>query len=409
MPFYNCHIHVFSAQCAPKRFLQVGLPELLDPFAGVIKNILETRIGRWISHKLGKINWGPFKVAARYASFASVGTMSNQQMVFENILQYYPAGSRFVVLSLNMDHMGAGPSELTYQGQVDQIVQIRRLYPDTCLPFLSIDPRMGSDIEIISFVEKYVGSGLPFIGIKLYPALGYFPFDKRLDKVYAFCEENEVPIMTHCTPSGAYFLGELNTSMGVPFSIDYKDAGGQVHEPSVKRPHKFSLKSNDADCDIFLQPENWSTVLANYPKLKVCFAHMGGVAQIFKKTKPGEPPSWYEDVKSLMATYENVYADVSYTLSERRTWKEIMDFLKGNFATPIIPWRHAYGRPMQFATTLKNRLLFGTDYFMTEQEDTESNLATKLPHWLLEKDQQLHNQLTEKNTEHFLRSLVFEP
>lgn len=410
MPFYNCHIHVFSAQSAPERFLQVGLPGWVDPFAGGIKNLLETRAGRWASYKLAKINWAPFKVASRYASFASVGTMSSQQMIFENVMKFYPAGSRFVVLTLNMDFMGAGKSALTFQGQVDQVVQLRRLYPDACLPFLSIDPRMGSAYDIMEFVEKYVGPGLPFIGIKLYPALGYFPFDARLEKVYAYCEENELPLMTHCTPSGAFFLGRLDISMGWPETIVYAESDGSVRKPFIPLPHNFSLKGNDIDTDVFLRPDNWDIVLAKYPKLKVCFAHLGGVGEIWGSRKPH---TWYEDVKALMAAYENVYTDISYTLFDeagnKRTWKEIKNLLSGA-ATNSYQWPNPPGNTKAYESTIKNRVMFGTDYFMTEQEDKESNLATKFPNWLLKQNEfELHKNISERNTERYLRSLFFTP
>src|SRR5687767_10631365 len=206
MPFYNCHIHIFSAQCAPKRFLEVGLGKM-SFLAAPLKASLETLAGKAITGLLSKMggkkssqisNW------ARYASFASIGTMSTQEMVFNNILQFYPAESRFIVLSLNMDYMGAGESDLTFQGQIDQIIDLRRRNPDRILPFLSVDPRMGSEVEILSFVKKYVGeidlpnnkkAHRPFIGIKLYPALGFFPFDGRLAGVFQYCEDHGVPIM----------------------------------------------------------------------------------------------------------------------------------------------------------------------------------------------------------------------
>lgn len=88
MPFYNCHIHIFSTQCAPEQFLEVGLPSRFDFAAGAIRGFLETRLGLWITHKLKKLKSSGriTKVMARYASFVSVGTMSTQQMVFENIL-----------------------------------------------------------------------------------------------------------------------------------------------------------------------------------------------------------------------------------------------------------------------------------------------------------------------------------
>ena len=55
-----------------------------------------------------------------------------------------------------------------------------------------------------------------FAGIKIYPPLGYKPFDKRFGKkddkgecngnrieaFYKLCNKNKVPILAHCSPGG---------------------------------------------------------------------------------------------------------------------------------------------------------------------------------------------------------------
>lgn len=417
MPFYNCHIHVFSSQCAPERFLEVGLPSWLDFAAGGIKSFLETKFGLWLTHKLkglkssGRIT----KVAARYASFASVGTMATQKMVFENILQFYPVDTRFVVLTLNMDYMGAGPSELTFRGQVDEVIQLRRLYPDACLPFLSIDPRMGSADEIVAFVKTYVKEGGPFIGVKLYPALGYFPFDCRLDKMYDYCQTNNIPIMTHCTKYGAFYLGPMSATMGLPCSIQFQytnEDGKKITLP--KLPEKFPSKHNDQNCDVFLSPAAWHPVFCNYPELKVCFAHMGGSDEIMRSSAT-KKPTWYDDVKMLMGAYPNVYTDISYTLADKgkgdRIWKEIIKVLDKDLKPAEIPrCPHPPGNAMLHTGTMHERILFGTDYFMTQQEDEEANLARDLPDSLLKMNRRdLFDRLTEANPSRFLSSAFFNP
>ena len=404
MPFYNCHIHIFSAQCAPQKFLEVGLGNF-SFLAAPLKSALETRVGRSVTGLLSKIgkkkssqvsNW------ARYASFASIGTMSTQEMVFDNILQFYPADARFVVLSLNMDYMGAGKSDLTFLGQIDQIIDLRRRNPNRLLPFLSVDPRMGTAREILAFVKKYVGSiplpdgrqaHRPFIGIKLYPALGFFPFDARLEGVFEYCEQNQVPIMTHCTPSGAFYVGKLSADMGSP---------PVIYQPTnIKLPVKFRNKGNNTETDVFLYPKNWECVLQHHPKLKVCFAHMGGSSQILQKKHNGQN-SWYEDVKELMAFYENVYTDVSYTLADNKTWKEIVALCQSQVSI------RRNGQPVEnapFKSSMGNRVLFGTDYFMTEQEDSERNLAQKFPNWLITQGHTtILTQLSETNPVNYLSS-----
>ena len=394
MPFYNCHIHVFSAQCAPKKFLQVGLPGWLDWAAGGIKGALETRAGRTFMGLFSKIRNPRLKVLSRYGSFASIGTNSSQQMVFENVLRYYPAGTRFVALTLNMDHMGAGPSELKYQGQIDQVIRLRRLYPDVLLPFLCVDPRMGTMEELTSFVKKYIGrhelpdgtsTTKPFVGIKLYPSLGFFPYDIRLSGVYEYCEEHDIPIMTHCTPSGAFFLGKITPMMCMPECIP-----GSNPLP----PTQFSGKNNDVDCDNFLLPSNWDCVLAKHPNLKVCLAHMGGTSEMWPEKSDGLRANWHEEVKRLISSHPNVYTDISYTLSDEkadyRTWKAIETLLNDNLYS--------------------HRILFGTDYFMTEQEDAEENLAQKFVNWLLQRKQTVAiKKLTEDNPSSYLRSSFYQP
>jgi len=417
VPFYNCHIHIFSAQCAPKRFLEVGLPRVLDPVSGVLKSFLETRVGRGIMGTFSRAKSPALKVLARYGSFASIGTKATQQMVFENILPHYPPATRFVVLTLNMDYMGAGDSELKFQGQIDEVVTLRRKYPDAVLPFLSVDPRAGSAAEVEAFVRRYVGvdgeGTKPFVGIKLYPALGYFPYDARLRGMYRFCEEAGIPIMTHCTPSGSFFLGKLTAGMGTPETI-----GGA---PS----HSFGKNDNTAECDAFLQPGHWAYVLKEFPKLKVCFAHMGGWSEMWPdaaRTKElGDAPGWYGQVLHLMAAYPNIYTDVSYTLAEtkaerkadHRTWREIMRLLDGGTTPVTAPaWPSVRGAPLPqtHAGTIHQRVLFGTDYFMTEQEESEAQLATKLPEWLLAQGRRdLYTALTESNPEWFLHSAVYTP
>lgn len=396
MPFYNCHIHIFSAQCAPKRFLQVGLPGWLDWAAGGIKGGLETRTGRFLVGLFSKARVPFIKVASRYASFASIGTNSSQQMVFENILNFYPAGTRFVALTLNMDYMGAGPSELKYQGQIDQVIRLRSLYPDILLPFLCVDPRMGTKEELTAFVQKYIGGTVlqdgrkaskPFIGVKLYPSLGFFPYDARLEGVYEYCETNGIPIMTHCTPSGAFFLGKITPLMSMPQPI------AVAGSPAPVAP-AFGGKNNDKDCDNFLLPSNWDSILIKFPKLKVCLAHMGGTSEMWPKTPDLSRANWYQEVKRLISTHANVYTDISYTLSDEkadyRTWKEIESLLG----------QDAYA----------NRILFGTDYFMTEQEDAEEYLAQKFINWLSKRNRiDYVRLLTEKNPAEYLGSSFYTP
>jgi hypothetical protein len=54
------------------------------------------------------------------------------------------------------------------------------------------------------FTATQKNAGL-FIGFKMYPPLGYKPLDKRLpnlERFYARCEEDGIPVLAHCSPGG---------------------------------------------------------------------------------------------------------------------------------------------------------------------------------------------------------------
>ena len=57
------------------------------------------------------------------------------------------------------------------------------------------------DLEGKKNYSTYLRSHLSrkmFDGIKIYPALGYYPFDKDLISSYEFAQEYEIPITAHC-------------------------------------------------------------------------------------------------------------------------------------------------------------------------------------------------------------------
>ncbi|HEY8935319.1 MAG TPA: hypothetical protein VIM65_08865, partial [Cyclobacteriaceae bacterium] len=122
--------------------------------------------------------------------------------------------------------------------------------------------------------------------------------------------------------------------------------------------------------------------------LKLCLAHMGGSSEVTnsmdKKSKLDQirkvdPDSWFEHIKSMMTKYPNLYTDVSYTLSDFADSKsevlaKTIDFLN----TAVDSADASKGK-------LGDRVLFGTDFFMTEQERRETelyaNTKTKLKDW----------------------------
>lgn len=368
--FYNCHIHSFNGRYVPEYFLYGMAEGMSRKKSKIVGNLLRTPvIKHGVVFLLSKFGSESQK---RYTEFLKIGIMNTQDMVFENAVHFYPEGTRFVVLPVNFQFMGAGDLKISYEDQLDNLFEVKKRYPNTCQPFVFIDPRMGTAASNRDFVKKYIEKG--FRGIKMYPSLGYYPFDPRLELVYQYAEENNIPLMTHCSEGGIYY-----NAKPVPEQLHAQSMNPQVHTilhengtPPQKRNYNFTegtepkiFKNN------FLDPENYVDMLKKFPRLKICFAHFGGdLNQLDRKVKDPKAWTWYDKIKQLILNPEftNVYTDISYSLHEQKH----VDLFKQDLQVPL----------------LKDRILFGTDYFMTYQEGdiTEDGLYLNCLKWLGEKD-----------------------
>lgn len=386
---YNCHAHIFNLDCAPLRFMDVytgrrlgRVLRFLLEIPGVTPALVRT-VGL-----LGKRFRLP--LLTRYAAFLDIGSGVSQVSVFEKqLLPHYPPGTRFVLLALNMDHMSAGAATLNYETQLWQLLEVRKRHPDTCLPFLCIDPRMGSARQNLAFVQKWLKRG--FVGLKLYPSLGFFPFDERLDLVYEFAQQHQVPVLAHCSRGGIYYQGELTHQLRWPALPAALLPQIQAASPPFKLgDHAFPLPvptgklsfRNDQFSDLLLEPRLYDLVLARFPELKLCLAHYGGgdeiAAELNNPTPPGHtapPANWYRGVQWLMRKYPNVYTDVAFTLAEGTT------VFRGHPKDVLF---QTLAQDLQAGSPYQDRLLFGTDFFLVSRLQPENTLAGELTQYLLQ-------------------------
>jgi predicted TIM-barrel fold metal-dependent hydrolase len=402
LPFTNVHIHVFNSECAPDRFLRILPMSFIRKAPGLIKGVIDSKAGRKIIHGLFKILYNKKadkrKEVDKYVAFLDVGTNASQLDVFRTALDAgkpFDADIRIVGLTMNMDFMDSQPSrkQISFETQLEEIKAIKRYYPTHFFPFLGIEPRHKSGREMVNWAKPYFESGVVtpdgkvypyFCGLKMYPALGFFPFDPKLEEIFRFAEEHHLPVMTHCTRVGSQYIGALIESL-IPDSPSMIDIPGNQNilnariniESRIAEYRKrgwiknSKIGSNDLACDLFGHPENYIPVLEMFPNLKLCLAHMGGSNEVakldtgdLKKIREVDIMSWFEHIEIMMKKYPNLYTDVSYTLSDFNDREGVV-----------------YKTTVAFLNTLDNdgrrlgdRVLFGTDFFMTEQERRESEL-----------------------------------
>lgn len=189
-----------------------------------------------------------------------------------------------------------------------------------------------------------------FIGIKVYPPLGFNPWptekwetnaNEEMEKVrflYDFCQTNNIPITAHCSDGG--------------FRVDKKYAH-------------------------LAHPDKWAMVLSNYPNLRLNLAHFGAANE-----------NWRKAIANLILENYNVYTDISY----RGVDKEYYDNLRKLLDS------HASDKREK----LMERIIFGSD-FMINLMSIESYgkylqyFTDTLVFSAMEKD-----MLCSKNAERFL-------
>jgi predicted TIM-barrel fold metal-dependent hydrolase len=210
------------------------------------------------------------------------------------------------------------PVPFTFQIKMLSDVSLKHL--GVIMPFVMVDPRRlrASETTIRSLEQ------LGFLGIKMYPPLGYHPdpysiynepqVNEELFKIYEYCESRSVPITTHCSPGGAY-------------------------SSDLVRAQAVRLE--------FTKPWSWAGVLKRFPKLYLDLAHFG---QDIIKIK--EPSSWSAGIRDLIRTYPNVYTDLAYNSKALRPATSGQYFAVLNQLIDKDP-------------LVRDKVLFATDWAMT--------------------------------------------
>lgn len=300
----NCHVHTFTIDHVPERFVRFGLMRALRVRG--VRRLLATLGTVLPSRVLGER-------VSRFMQFAEVAHLRSQREIFEHLRGFYPSGTRFVVLPMDLTFMGAGAPRRPIDAQHEELLELAAAEGGAVIPFCHVDPRWD---DAGDRVRRLVERGCR--GVKLYPALGYLPTDERLQPVYAFTQEAGVPVITHCSPGGIR-------------------ARGLTHAQAAELCH----------------PRHYRAVAEAFPQLRICLAHYGGYQEwaAYRRKNRGArlDPTWVSAISDLMCTHDHVYADISYTMFR---FQEFVPILKILLVNPRI----------------RDRVLFGSDAYMVELE-----------------------------------------
>jgi len=189
--------------------------------------------------------------------------------------------------------------------------------PGRIFPFIAVNPKRPEHLTVMREALERNG----FVGVKLYPSLGYEVTTSEMDAVLDYCEREDVPIVVHTTAGGFY---------------------------KSQQTAEFS------------NPKHWRTLLESHPHLRVSFAHCGGWGGLCNQ----EPDQvlWWREVVEFMRTFPNVYGDLSYHVEMRTgTTQETAYF--------------GALRKLLADSSTSTRIIFGTDSWLVRMAIAEE------PYW----------------------------
>jgi predicted TIM-barrel fold metal-dependent hydrolase len=329
-----------------------------------------------------------------------------------------------------MEYMGAGSVPVSFEKQIDEVLRLKKNNPDTCFPFVFVDPRRIRDQEkdktFLKFktqnpdaleldeclLKEYLDGGC--CGIKIYPALGYYPFDKSLLPLWLYCAQNDIPITTHCSVGPIFYRGNLkdlgpNYDLHPIFEEVYDN--DEEKKPIIIPLRLAQIKNKDFQRN-FTHPLNYLCLIhksllvkviehfddsndlkelfgykdgnieRDLGKLKINLAHYGSAEQMerfLKKDRYDESNfiinrpealdlktridnlsdlyqfwhyvDWFSIISSMMKEFENIYTDVSYTAHESEYLNLISEIMNDD--------------------DIGDRILFGTDFYVVSNHKTE--------------------------------------
>jgi predicted TIM-barrel fold metal-dependent hydrolase len=430
--FYNAHAHCFTYDHVPKYFIsrRIATSKLLSLkwFIRVVRKVPLTGkfnfLGQILIFLLSKLFGINKNLIIRFLNFVKYGDQTSQKQVIKSMQQYYPKHTGFVSLTMDMEYMGAGYPKKRFEKQLLELEELKNNndWKNTFYPFVFCDPRrikpihqrelsVKSDFTNKIFLEKVIQliSEKSFQGIKLYPALGYYPFDNRMKPIYDFALRNDVPLTTHCSVGAVHFKYRLDDA--------------ERNHPFLKEnlPHKKPKKFQQ----YFTHPLNfecllnhdllktyWGEDATDYFNLKLCFGHWGSaeewhnfignawVETHFEKMDKAYPSlelinwhtdkkamynfSWFTIICDMIRKYPNVYADISYTLGDA----SLLPLLK---------------MILESDNKIRSRVLFGTDFYMVSKDISEREFAINVRAFL---GVHLFNQISIYNAKQFLSNYI---
>lgn len=328
------------------------------------REVLDRLIGKL--QKLAFFDHGAAKTILEYVDMAAAATGSRHDMA-QRIVDKHQGVSLFTPALVDFDYWiqdaKTGPvlstetkldKQIEFHGEIALKAAQGAFGSARFHHYVAFNPRReiaegpvadGQDGPAMTAVKKAINKH-GFIGVKLYPACGFKPIgnanlrqfragkmgeqlDAAMRRLFTYCETEQIPILAHA-------------SAGNSFHPDASWYGG---------------------------PWAWRHVLTEFPQLRVCFGHFGGLEGTTEYADPIACVAWNEGFAELMVKHDNVYADISNSDAGQDEQGEREEYQKR-----FLYWLcHKLSQvDANSGRKLSQRLMYGSDWWMNIRDGMES-------------------------------------
>lgn len=251
----------------------------------------------------------------------------------------------FTPAIIDLDHWVPDRAETNIAEQIILYEKIIRLFKGEIHPLVAFNPlkeilyKEIPEYQPLKWVKKAVEER-GFVGVKLYPPMGFYPLDNRvldpdnelslkidevLNELYDWCAEKDVPIMAHCN----------NTN-------ESQDGFGERANPIYWKEKVLGKEG--------------------YENLRLNLAHFGGTDSLMGESDK----DWTWTIADMMENYRNVYADTGFhdiilkKKKKRAKYTEALKVLYHKF--PDAKERLMYGTDWHVIMLMKNHKEYADRY-----------------------------------------------
>ena len=378
----DCHCHIFDNDCVPlngmvasrfgiaignkilKLIADIGKGQSRGPWRDYLKDFsIDLKSIRSLIDPQEKDSLrAMIEHRKDFLSFLTIG-IQDMPWILDRMVQSAAEIDIWVPLMMNMSHAYPGSQPVrSFESQRELMSKLPLKSRGRIMPFYAFDPRAENSVEKMKTAIESQG----FVGVKLYPPLGYKPIgnddpemEDALMLLYDYCCKNidyPIPITAHCSWSAGVYSNK--------------------HVPGITNIKKYYRN--------MAKPSHWEEVLDKFPKLKLNLAHFGGLGE-WEAMAKGEGPNekWIDPIITLIKNHDNIYTDLSFhgisTTDLADDYKKIL---------------------LEKINGIKNKILLGSDWYMSRMQcslkDYWHGFETLIP--------ELYDMATGENAISFLTS-----